>query len=192
MIASAGNSTICGESKRWERASLSMFPQLAAGGGTPRPRKLSVASASTTPAMPMAACTMSGCRIFGRMCRVKMRKSEAPSARAASTNSFSLTASTCARTRRAYPTHPPIESASTRFRIPGPRKATKAIASRMPGKSEEGIHDEDVEGYVEYPAIKSGNAAERQPQSQRTTHNGNGHEERDSRAKDHPRQNIAA
>ena len=39
-------------------------------------------------------CTMSGCRILGRMWRVKMRRSEAPMPLAASINSFSLTAST--------------------------------------------------------------------------------------------------
>ena len=32
-------------------------PQLAVGGGTPRPRKLMVASARIAPAMPIAACT---------------------------------------------------------------------------------------------------------------------------------------
>ena len=48
-----------------------MDPQLAAGGGMPRPRKLSVASASTAPAMPMAPCTIIGCTILGRMWRTK-------------------------------------------------------------------------------------------------------------------------
>src|ERR1035437_10364649 len=42
MTAIAGNSTRCGESNKCERASLSIAPQLAAGG-TPSPRKLSVA-----------------------------------------------------------------------------------------------------------------------------------------------------
>ena len=60
MTAAAGNSTRCGESKRCERASFSIEPQLAVGGGTPRPRKLMVASARIAPAMPMAACTITG------------------------------------------------------------------------------------------------------------------------------------
>ena len=71
--------------------------------------------------------------MLGRMWRPRMRRSLAPSARAASTYSFSRAASTCARTRRAYPTHPPSDSANTRLKIPGPRKATKAIAIRIPG-----------------------------------------------------------
>ncbi len=58
--AMAGKMTRWGASKRWERPSLSMLPQLAAGGGTPRPRKLRVTSASTAAAMPMAAWTMRG------------------------------------------------------------------------------------------------------------------------------------
>ena len=60
MTAMAGKTTMCGESNRCERASFSIPPQLAAGGGSPKPRKLSVASARTAPAMPMAACTMMG------------------------------------------------------------------------------------------------------------------------------------
>ena len=169
MMASAGKTTICGESKRWERASLSMLPQLAAGGGTPRPKKLSVASARTAPAMPMADCTINGCRILGRMWREKMRKSDAPSARAASTNSRSLTASTCARTSRAYPTHPPIESARIRLIMPGPRNATKAIASRMPGKSEERVHHEGIQQDIERAAVESGDAAKDEAQPERAS-----------------------
>jgi len=67
MTARAGKRIMWGESKRWERASLSMEPHEAAGAGMPRPRKLSVASARTAPAMPMAACTMSGWMMLGRM-----------------------------------------------------------------------------------------------------------------------------
>ena len=46
-----------------------MAPQVAVGGWTPRPKKLSVASESTAAAMPMAACTSRGCRMLGRMWR---------------------------------------------------------------------------------------------------------------------------
>src|SRR5437588_431916 len=99
--AAAGKSTRWGASKRCERPSFSIDPQLAVGGGTPRPRKLMVASASTAPAMPMAACTMTGWIMLGQIWWLTMRQSLAPSARAASTNSRSFTASTWARTRRA-------------------------------------------------------------------------------------------
>ncbi len=55
ITASAGKITMCGASKRWLRASLSMEPQLGTGARTPRPRKLSVDSARIAPAMPMVA-----------------------------------------------------------------------------------------------------------------------------------------
>src|SRR5205085_7244355 len=38
ITAAAGKITRCGASNRCERASFNMEPQLAAGGGTPRPR----------------------------------------------------------------------------------------------------------------------------------------------------------
>src|SRR6266481_7752394 len=60
ITVTAGKSTRCGASKRCARASFSIDPQLAVGGGTPSPRKLIVASARTAPAMPMAACTITG------------------------------------------------------------------------------------------------------------------------------------
>ena len=51
----AGKNTRYGDSNRCERASFNMAPQLGAGGGTPSPRKLRVASESTAPAMPIDA-----------------------------------------------------------------------------------------------------------------------------------------
>src|SRR5664279_3998467 len=53
ITVTAGNKTRCGASNRCERASFNMDPQLAVGGGTPRPRKLIVASARTAPAIPI-------------------------------------------------------------------------------------------------------------------------------------------
>src|ERR1700677_1156767 len=60
ITVTAGKSTRCGASNRCERASFSIDPQLAVGGGTPNPKKLIVASARMVPAMPMAACTITG------------------------------------------------------------------------------------------------------------------------------------
>src|SRR5438552_7577444 len=60
MTASAGNNTRWGASNKCARPSLSIDPQLAVGGGTPSPRKLIVASARIAPAMPIAACTITG------------------------------------------------------------------------------------------------------------------------------------
>src|SRR5207248_7034213 len=60
MTAVAGKITRCGASNKCPRPSLSIAPQEAVGGGTPRPRKLIVASARMAPAIPIAACTMTG------------------------------------------------------------------------------------------------------------------------------------
>src|SRR5262249_13079702 len=60
ITASAGKTTRWAASNRCARLSFSIAPQLAVGGGTPRPRKLIVASARIAPAMPIAACTMTG------------------------------------------------------------------------------------------------------------------------------------
>src|ERR1700680_3705209 len=66
ITASAGKSTRCGASNKWARPSLSMAPQLAVGGATPKPRKLMVASARMAPAIPIAAFSISGCMVLGR------------------------------------------------------------------------------------------------------------------------------
>src|SRR5450759_3118374 len=63
--------------------SLSMFPQLGSGGGMLSPRNPSAASSRMMPLTPRVADTMIGASEFGTMWRKMMRKSEAPSARAA-------------------------------------------------------------------------------------------------------------
>jgi hypothetical protein len=52
-------------------------------------------------ATSIVAATITGPSAFGRMCRTTWRVVLAPSARAASTNSFSRSDRNCARTRRA-------------------------------------------------------------------------------------------
>jgi hypothetical protein len=64
---------------------LSMPPQAGAGGGTPKPRKLSAASARMALPRPSVAMTMIGATTLGRMWRSTTRRCPAPSARAAST-----------------------------------------------------------------------------------------------------------
>ena len=77
------------------------LPQDARGGWTPMPMKARVASARMAPGMPRVTATMMGPIPFGSRCRVTMLRSLTPMARAASTNSVSLSASSCPRTRRA-------------------------------------------------------------------------------------------
>src|SRR2546425_7565059 len=54
-------------------------------GGTPTPRNESAASVRTAAAKTKLPCTITGDRQFGRMCRPISVRSEAPSARPAST-----------------------------------------------------------------------------------------------------------
>ncbi len=54
-------------------ASVSIWPQLGSGGGTPSPRKLRLASVRIAPAMPKVAATMIGPKALGSRWRVMMR-----------------------------------------------------------------------------------------------------------------------
>jgi hypothetical protein len=78
-------------------------PQVARGGGTPRPRKERPLSRRIAPATAKVADTSTGASAFGRMCRKMMRPAPAPWARIACTNSRSRSARNSARTRRATP-----------------------------------------------------------------------------------------
>src|SRR4051794_27278610 len=84
-------------------ASCSIVPQLDVGGCTPKPRKLSPASASSAYPKLSAICTTSGVTALGNTCRVNMRRSLTPTAVDASMYVSSRTASTCARISRTKP-----------------------------------------------------------------------------------------
>ena len=65
-MARPGKIEIHGAVEICSRASESMLPQLGNGGRMPRPRKDSVASASTAPPMPSVPMTMIGPSMLGR------------------------------------------------------------------------------------------------------------------------------
>ena len=67
-----------------------MFPQLGVGGGTPMPRNESADSVRIAAATPRVAEISTGDKALGRIWRKMIRRSEAPSARAARTKSRSL------------------------------------------------------------------------------------------------------
>ena len=81
----------------------------------------------------MVPATITGPSALGRMWRVTVRGVEAPSARAASTNSFSRSEKNCARTRRAtgIQRNPPI-TATMRMNTPtsGPKTAFSESRNR--------------------------------------------------------------
>ena len=83
-----------------------ILPSDVSGGFTPRPKNDSAASASTAPPTANVAFTMMGPKVLGKMCRKIMRGAEAPTERAASTNSFSRSDKNSPRITRAIPIHP--------------------------------------------------------------------------------------
>ena len=100
-------------------------------GGKPRPRKDRVLSAMMAAATSMVAATITGPRLLGRMWRTTWRVVEAPSARAASTNSFSRKLKNWARTRRAtgIQRKPPM-TATIRMKMPASSPSSAFSGSR--------------------------------------------------------------
>src|SRR5215510_7861227 len=78
-----------------------MEPQLAIEGGAPKPRKLSADSIIIEEATPKVAVTNKGARALGSTCRKMVRKSVAPSARAATTYSREFAFKNSPRVNRA-------------------------------------------------------------------------------------------
>src|SRR5687768_8941846 len=78
-----------------------MFPHDTSGGVTPNPRNDSVDSMRMAPPTTIVAFTMIGPTVFGSMWRKMIRDVEQPTARAASTNSFSFSDRNTPRMTRA-------------------------------------------------------------------------------------------
>ena len=66
-MANPGTKVSQGASKMNLFPSERMLPQVALGGGTPKPRKLNPASVKIAPAMPMVAETRTGAIALGTM-----------------------------------------------------------------------------------------------------------------------------
>ncbi len=91
-----------------------MLPDPAAG---PKPKNDSVDSAMTAATTASVSATRIGPIEFGSRWRTTMRRSDAPSARDASMNSRSFSASTWPRTRRATPIQPKMANRTMMKRI---------------------------------------------------------------------------
>src|SRR4029453_2140543 len=100
-IAPPGNSAQWAAMSRKSLASNNSRPQVGVSGGKPRPRNDSVDSAMMAAATSIVPAMITGPSALGRMWRTTCRSGLAPSARAASTKSFSRSDRNCARTRRA-------------------------------------------------------------------------------------------
>src|SRR5688500_15933696 len=107
-----GMSTAHGLDEKSGKPSLIIWPHDGVGGMMPTPRNDRVASPRIALGTANAAVTMSGASAFGSRCFDMIRPELAPTERAASTNSRSLSASTCPRVSRATPTQPTIALAT--------------------------------------------------------------------------------
>ncbi|GAI62196.1 unnamed protein product [marine sediment metagenome] len=112
---------------------LSMPPQLGAGGGMPKPRKLRLASVRMTPGTVKEKLTIAGDRILGRICRIIILWVEQPIAAAACTYTFSLMAIVVllANLEPVMPPNTPIATISGI--IPGPTREITTIRRIKPG-----------------------------------------------------------
>ena len=115
--------------------SLSMLPQLGVGGCTDRPRKASVPSRTMMVATAIRPNeTMVG-MMLGRSSRVKIRRSLAPRALAASTKSRVAYESVDARTTRKMSGAPKTPMMSVIFQRLWPQNETMAITATRAGNA---------------------------------------------------------
>src|SRR5207249_12130011 len=94
----------------------SIAPHDGYGGGMPKPRNDSAASARITWPRPMVARMRMVAITFGRTYRITMRRCPAPSARAASMYGLAITDSAAPRMTREAPAAPRIDRARTRLK----------------------------------------------------------------------------
>ena len=121
--------------------SLSIAPHSAVGGETPSPRNDSAASASSSRAVCRVASTTTGEAMFGTTWRTAIRSGLTPSARAASMNGCSLTASTSPRTSRAYVDPPDRHQREREVREPRAERAGDGEREQEARKREQDVDD---------------------------------------------------
>ena len=127
-----------GHQNRYGRTSIawrycwSNNPSEMSGLFTPKFRKLKAVSSRMAPEMARVADTVITPTVFGRMCRKMIRRLEAPTERAASTNSFSRSERNSPRTMRASEvqvTRPRSPASPT---IPEPNRSVRRSRPRWP------------------------------------------------------------
>ena len=129
-----GTYTCHGCSLRYRRPSWIIAPQLDVGRCTPKPSRLSWASAISANPMASDTATISGDATFGSTRLRRMRPGRVPIECDASMKVSSRTASVCARVRRAKPGIITNEMAMMTFSSPAPSTPTTASASTSGGK----------------------------------------------------------
>ena len=164
-------------------------------GGKPRPRNESVDSAMIAAATSIVAATITGPSAFGRMWRTTWRALLAPSARAASTNSFSRSERNCARTSRAtgIQRKPPMTITIMMNTPPStPNGGFEGIAEQVDHQQQQRQRRQRQEQVGEPhqrradPAARhAGGGADRRADDHRDHHGGEADRERDAPAVEH-------
>ena len=91
-----------------------------------------------------------------------MRKSEAPRARAASTNSRSLDGKDLGPHQASVADPSADGQGQHQVEQAGPKKGDKSDSQQDARKGKKGIHNEDIEQRIDPPSVKAGQAAENQ------------------------------
>jgi hypothetical protein len=153
-------------------------------------------------ATSMVAATITGPRLFGRMCRTTWRDVLAPRARAASTNSFSRRLKNWARTSRAtgIQRKPPM-TATIRMKMPSsrPNNLLERLAEqedqqeqqRQLRQAEEQVGDPHQRG-VDPAAGHARDGADHHADRERHQHRGQPHRQRDASTVQHACQEVAS
>src|SRR5438094_692449 len=126
-MAIDGNTQRCQYERMYCWPSPTICPHDGMGGLMPTPMKDSAASVKIASGIPKVTATTIGVSALGNTWRKSSRPAREPSARAPSTYSFCLMASTCARVCRAIPTQPVRPMAMKMLVSPAP----PAMASRL-------------------------------------------------------------
>ncbi len=127
----------------------------------------------------------------GMMWRSTMRHGEAPIISTAAMYSVCRIVSVSARAIRAYGGHDVMAIAITAFSIPGPSAATNASARIKPRKREEDVGDAH-QRRVDEPAGITGDRADGESDRRGEQRDEHDDDERDPRAEDHARGDVAA
>ena len=140
--------------------------------------------------MPSVAAMITWVRTLGSRCRRRTRRSRAPSARAASTNSERLSTSTWLRTSRAIPAQPDDADHDEDHRQRRLDRGGDRDEQQQRGKGERDVGQPHHQG-VDPTAVVAGHQPEQDAEGHRDRLGDEADRERQPRAVEHPAQDVA-
>src|SRR5437773_12473898 len=166
-----------------------MPPQLGVGGCTPRPRKDSDDSRRIIWATPNVPTTMMGEMTLGSMCRNRIRKLPPPRPLAASMNSFSRRRLPSGESGVDHPSPDGQDENDVTGIRPEDARDGDGEENERKGQLNIGNPHGDV---IEAPGEVAGEQSQADADGKREHHREKSDEERDARAADDARQDVAA